>query len=279
MSFEEKLQQNLSDWYQNKDLDYKSFLKTIVSEEDAEKIVKAHQILSTEKEALERAKENGTSTTQWLYSKLNQRMDTDEEINSMDLEDYAGHLVHSQTKPLMDSFIPQFEEVEFDTEKVPELQNFFDAPLDSKEDAAVHNIAGATLYQCSKEENQSLDHTQAALLATNGIHTTKLLYQAGTQQITRTDAQAGLENQAIASLATIITTTAPKTGERLGEAIGAAIGSYFQAAPIGARIGKTVGRMAGNFIAHKAKPIAKTIVKSVIGVTKKAASFLKRIWG
>ena len=279
MSFESKLRENLDQWFEHKDLDYQTFLKTIVSEEEAQKIVQAHQILSEEKESFQQAKEQGRSAAQWLYSKLNQKLEPHEQINEMSLKEYASHLANTQTKPLLDSFVPEFDPIEQESKTVPQLREFFDAPFDTKQDAAIHSIAGATLYKHSKEQGKTLNPVEATVLATNGINTTKVLYQVGAQLIAGGDAKEILETQATAALATIIRTTAPKVGERAGELIGAAIGTFFHNAPVGAHIGKQVGRMAGSYVSKKANPIAKTIVKTVSSVVKKASGLLKSIWG
>ena len=181
MSFNQNLQNNLQQWFQTTD-DYKTFLTNIVSEEDARKIIDGYTAFIEEKKARSQAKIDGINNYDWILSRLQEKVPANEKITGMSLEEYATHISSQQTILFKDS-IPQFEDNMFDVPNIPQIKDFFESAIDDPQDAPIHNIAGATLYEYSKTKGYSMEPTEAVILATNGINTAKILYHCATGKI------------------------------------------------------------------------------------------------
>ena len=280
MSLDNKLYQNLKNWYAQDGKDYKEFLKTIVSEEDAEKIVSAHQQFLHQQDELRNALAKGETHTEYIQDVLEQRIGEDGEIEGLNTHEYSSKLLQNEMRSIFNSSLPDFEETFDVTESISELKTMFDAPMRSEKDSSVHNIAAATLYRYSQERGVAIDQVQASLIATTGINAAKIAYKIGMEQIDETEGIEFLEKQATAVLATLIRTAAPKVGETLGATIGGYIGTYAGGNTVaGSRIGARVGRWAGNAIASKAQPIARRIVKGTKTVVKAAPKLWSKLWG
>ena len=275
MSLEQTLSKHIKDWYAHTDQDLNTYLREVVSEDEASAIQSTYRLFLDEQEAFKEAKENNISSQRWIYDVLKKRIPEGELVDGMDLEDYASSLVHTTAKSILHSTVP--EEVDLTTvavDTIPQLQTFFDSPLQSPEEKPIHLIAGGALLQYAKKKNLNFDPAQACLIATTGITTTKALYQVGTGQIELDTALNVLEEQSVAALATVIETVVPKAGQAIGAVVGGYIGQYVGNAPAGAKIGAKLGAIAGEFVATKAKPIAKKVMSTAGKLVRKVGSFI-----
>ena len=99
MSLDNKLYQNLKNWYAQDGKDYKEFLKTIVSEEDAEKIVSAHQQFLHQQDELRNALAKGETHTEYIQDVLEQRIGANGEIEGLNTHEYSWRFMSSHMSP------------------------------------------------------------------------------------------------------------------------------------------------------------------------------------
>ncbi len=114
----------------------------------------------------------------------------------------------------------------------------------------------------------------AAAAASLGLATTRIAIAVATGELSFDEGLARLQDQATASIATLLRLGIVEGAALGGASIGSAIGGLMGMAPVGAQLGRALGRAGGRMAADALEPVLQRLTKALAAGAREAGSTL-----